>query len=143
MTEVKNKTEETVKFKGRYIETLGKRKTASAIVRLYKTGSGVMIVNGQKIDEYLTVEQVVLATTPLKVTGFGKDFDFSIITSGGGKTGQADAIKLGITRALVEMNEELKPILKAKDLMTRDSRRKERKKPGLKRARRAPQWAKR
>lgn len=143
MTEVKNKTEETVKFKGRYIETLGKRKTASAIVRLYKTGSGVMIVNGQKIDEYLTVEQVVLATTPLKVTGFGKDFDFSIITSGGGKTGQADAIKLGITRALVEMNEELKPILKARDLMTRDSRRKERKKPGLKRARRAPQWAKR
>lgn len=137
------KTEEAVKFKGRFIEAIGKRKTASASVRLYKTGAGHIIVNGMDIEKYFTADQAVLATTPLKVSGFGKEFDFSVVTSGGGKTGQADAVKLGITRALVEFNAELKPILKAKDLITRDSRRKERKKPGLKRARRAPQWAKR
>lgn len=147
MTEAKkkieDKSEETVKFKGKFIQAIGKRKSASATVRLYKTGNGNVVVNGKKINEYLTADQVVLATTPLRLTGLGKDFDFSVVASGGGKNGQADAIKLGISRALFAFNAELKPALKAKDLMTRDSRIKERKKPGLKRARRAPQWAKR
>jgi len=148
MAEMKTKTEdkkveEPLKFKGRYIEAVGKRKTASAVVRLYKSGSGHLGVNGQKLSEYLTLEQANLATQPLKLAGIGKDVDFSIIVKGGGKTGQADAIKLGISRVLLEFNEELKPTLKAKNLLTRDSRRKERKKPGLKRARRAPQWSKR
>lgn len=147
MTEVKKKTEdkseEAVKFKGKFIQAIGKRKSASATVRLYKTGSGNIVVNGKKISEYLTADQAVLATSPLKLTGLGKDFDFSVVTAGGGKSGQADAIKLGISRTLFIFNNDLKPALKAKDLMTRDSRVKERKKPGLKRARRAPQWSKR
>ena len=143
MAEAKKKTEEAVKFKGRFIATMGKRKSASASVRLYKTGEGKIVVNGMDIAKYFTVEQTVLATSALRVTGLGKDMDVSVVVRGGGKTGQADAVKLGISKALIEMNAELKPALKAKDMTTRDSRIKERKKPGLKRARRAPQWSKR
>jgi small subunit ribosomal protein S9 len=149
MTESKQKiskkaAEETVKtFKGRFIEEVGKRKTATARVRLYKSGEGIMIVNSKNVEEYLTPTLLNLATTPLKLSGHNKDFNFSILVAGGGMRGQAEAIRHGITKALIMVEKNLRPVLKAKGLVTRDSRIKERKKPGLKKARKAPQWAKR
>ncbi len=134
---------EPVKFKGRYIEAVGRRKSATARVRLYKTGKGIVSVNEMNIEQYLTPVLVSIAKEPLKYSGLAKDLDFSILVRGGGKKGQAGAIRHGIARTLVEMEKDLRPALKTKDLLTRDSRVKERKKPGLKKARRAPQWAKR
>jgi small subunit ribosomal protein S9 len=130
-------------FKGRFIEEVGKRKSASARVRLYKTGEGVIVINGKQVDEYLTPTLVNLATSALKLAGQSKDLNFSVIVSGGGKHGQAEAIRHGISKALIALDQNLRPSLKAKGLLTRDARVKERKKPGLKKARKAPQWAKR
>jgi len=142
--EEKKKPEaEEVKFKGKYIEAVGKRKTSIAQVRLYKNGKGIIIVNGQKLNSYFSANNVAAIFQPLKLTGTNRDFNFSIHVTGGGKNGQAEAVRHGITRILVKMNEELKPALKAKGFFTRDARKKERKKPGLKKARRAPQWSKR
>lgn len=148
MTEVKKKTEtktasHEVKFKGKYLEAVGKRKSAIAQVRLYKNGEGVIMVNRQKIDEYLTPTYSSLATTGLRLTGHNKDLDFSVFVNGGGKKGQAEAIRHGISKALLLMEDSLRLSLKSKGLLTRDARVKERKKPGLKKARKAPQWAKR
>lgn len=138
------KIEEEAKFKGRFIGAVGKRKTAVAQVRLYEKGNGTIIINGKKLGElFPTALHKSVISQPLKQTGRLKDYDFSIIVRGGGKNGQAEAIRHGISRALVSFDKELKPILKVKDLLTRDSRKKERKKPGLKKARRAPQWSKR
>lgn len=147
MTEVKKTTKkeavDVVKFKGRFIEEIGKRKSAAARVRLFKTGEGVIIVNGKKIEEYFNATCTGLALTSLKLTSHIKDFDFSIIVNGGGLHGQAEAVRHGISKALVTLDKTLRPALKVKGMMTRDSRIKERKKPGLKKARKAPQWAKR
>lgn len=137
------KIEEPVKFKGKFISAIGKRKTSAAQIRLYKNGSGIIIVNGMKTNKYFTNSQSAKIMQVLKLSGHTKDLDFSIAVKGGGKKAQGDAVCLGISRALVESNAELKPSLKAKGWLTRDSRKKERKKPGLKKARRAPQWAKR
>lgn len=134
---------ETQKFKGKFTETVGKRKTAMARVRWYRGGGGEIIVNQQKIDRYFTPSLVALAMAPLKLVGLQKDFNLSIRVAGGGKKGQASAIKHGIARLLIKHNEDLRPVLKAKNFLTRDARKKERKKPGLKKARRAPQWSKR
>jgi small subunit ribosomal protein S9 len=79
----------------------------------------------------------------LKATSHLKDLDVSIVAKGSGKNGQAEAVRHGIARALCEYDKELRPVLKAKGWLTRDDRKKERKKPGLKKARRAPQWSKR
>ncbi len=138
----KPEIKEEVKFKGKYTEAVGKRKTASATVRLYKNGNGNIIVNGMKINQYFTNELAAVATQPIKLIG-AKEANFSVVVRGGGKSGQADAVKLGISRVLIKSDKDLKTTLKAKDFLTRDSRKKERKKPGLKRARRAPQWSKR
>jgi len=138
------KIEEPIKFKGKFIPALGKRKTAVAQVRLYKNGKGVIVINQQKINQYFPV--VLFRTVinqPLKLTGHLRDLNFSILVKGGGKKAQAEAIRHGIVRALIEFDKELKPGLKAKGWLTRDARKKERKKPGLKKARRAPQWSKR
>lgn len=154
MTEAKRKTttahkekasdkEESVKMKGKYINTVGKRKTSSAQVRLYKTGAGNIVINGEKGSKYFDADLLSLATQALKLAGQAKDLDISIVVRGGGKKGQAVAVRHGIARALVELDKDLRPAMKAKDLLTRDDRKKERKKPGLKKARRAPQWAKR
>lgn len=144
MTEKKKieKSEEH-KFKGKFIAATGKRKTAAAQVRLYKSGSGIIVVNGMKASQYFPANLVAVLNQPLKIAGLSKDLDFSVVVNGGGKSGQADAAKLGISKALLEHSEELRAALKAKDLLTRDSRKKERKKPGLKKARKAPQWSKR
>ena len=148
MTEVKKTTTkkevaEVAKFKGRYIEEMGMRKTAAARVRLFKAGEGIIIVNGQKLEEYFNATCAGLALTALKLTSHAKDLNFSIVVKGGGLHGQAEAVRHGIARALVTLDKNLRPSLKAKGMMTRDSRAKERKKPGLKKARKAPQWAKR
>ena len=135
--------ETTSKFKGKFIETVGRRKSATARVRLFKTGKGLILVNGHTLETYMTPTLVNVAKEPLKQAGTAKELDFSIIVNGGGKKGQAGAIRHGIARALVEMEPDLRLAFKAKNFMTRDARIKERKKPGLKKARRAPQWAKR
>ncbi|MCD6289376.1 MAG: 30S ribosomal protein S9 [Anaerolineae bacterium] len=127
----------------RYIEAVGRRKTASARVRLYP-GTGTIVVNDRSLDEYFPREFLVhRMLEPLRVTGTEGRFNITIQVKGGGITGQADAIRLGIARALVETDENLRPVLRSYGLLTRDARAKERKKPGLKRARKAPQYTKR
>ena len=137
------RSEEPIKFKGKFISALGKRKTAVAQVRLYKNGKGFIIINQQKFNKYFpTVILKTIVNQPLKLTGHLKDLNFSILVKGGGKKAQAEAIRHGIARSLVEFDKKLKPAVKVKGWLTRDARKKERKKPGLKKARRAPQWSK-
>lgn len=135
--------EQEASFKGKYVSTTGKRKTSVARVRVYKKGKGSFLINDQKINSYFEADKINTIKKPLKVTGNLTEYDFSIIVKGGGKQGQCEAIRQGISRALIKINEEFKPGLKAKGFVTRDARIKERKKPGLKKARKAPQWSKR
>ena len=137
------KVEAPIKFRGKYISTIGRRKTAIARVRMYKKGEGIVQINEMKLKKYFSAEIVPVVLQPLKLTGHTKDFNFSIFTRGGGSKSQSEAIRHGISRALVEFDEGLKSGLKVKGWLGRDARRKERKKPGLKKARRAPQWSKR
>lgn len=134
---------EVPKLKGRYISTIGRRKTAIARVRVYKKGSGIFLVNNFEGEDYFIARDLKLAKQALKLTGHLRDFDISIVCRGGGKIAQAEAVRHGLSRALVEFDAELKPSLKAKGWLKRDARKKERKKPGLKKARKAPQWSKR
>lgn len=127
----------------KYVPAMGKRKTASASIRMHTNGTGIITINGKTINDYFTTDyQKKVIDQPLKHTGM-KDMDFSILVKGGGKTAQADACRLGIAKLLIKLDPELRPTMRAKGWVTRDSRKKERKKPGLKRARRAPQWSKR
>lgn len=122
---------------------VGRRKTAAARVRL-TAGTGTVTVNGKALKEYFTLrlwQEKVLS--PLTLTGREKQLDVSVRVLGGGVNGQADAVRHGIARALVRWNEELKPTLRAAGFLTRDPRAKERKKPGLRKARRGHQWRKR
>ncbi len=127
----------------RYFYGLGRRKCAIARVRLYP-GDGSIIVNGRQATEYFGREKLTTAVTgPLRaVDALGR---FSVVAKvlGGGVSGQADAVSLGIARALLVVDEANRTPLRAVHLLTRDARVKERKKPGLKRARRAPQYTKR
>lgn len=126
-----------------HLKAVGRRKSAAARVRLNK-GSGKIIVNNKTYQEYFPFfEWQELVQAPLKTVGRDKDFDISVKVQGGGKKGQAVAVQHGIARALVRENEDLRKTLKTTGYLTRDARVKERKKPGLKRARRAPQWSKR
>lgn len=136
---VKTKSKNQKYFYGR-----GRRKTAIASVRIFpKKQDFDFLVNNQKIDDYFGQEvQINTILAPLKLTGID-EYSISAKVRGGGKNAQADAIKLGIARALTTMDEELKTTLKKSGFLTRDSRKKERKKYGLKKARRAPQWSKR
>ncbi len=126
-----------------YIEAVGRRKTASARVRLYP-GSGEIVVNDQPVDEYFgrSLDQMALRA-PLILTGTEASFNISVHVSGGGDSGQAMAVRHGLTRALIASDANLRRTLKAAGFVTRDPRAKERKKPGLKRARKAPQYTKR
>jgi small subunit ribosomal protein S9 len=135
--------EEEIKFKGRFISATGKRKSATALTRLYEKGTGKIMVNGQEANDYFPANLIPVINQPLKLSGRVNDYNFSIIIKGGGKSGQAEAARHGISQALLKLDKELRLALRTKDMLTRDSRKKERKKPGLKRARRAPQWAKR
>src|SRR3989344_5117743 len=125
------------------MRSVGRRKTAAARVRL-TPGTGKITINGKDFKAHLPYfewQDIVMA--PLKAVGKEKTFDVSVKIVGGGQKGQAVAVQLGIARALVVWDEELKKTLKTQGYLTRDARVKERKKPGLKRARRAPQWSKR
>jgi len=131
------------KFKGKYTYANGKRKTSIAKVRLY-SGTGRVLVNNTPLDEYAdTKELAELVRSPLKLTKKDNDFDISVHVIGGGKSAQAQAIRHGISKALVEHEAELRPTLKKAKFLTRDPRSKERKKFGLKKARRSPQFSKR
>lgn len=122
---------------------VGRRKRASARVRI-QVGSGKILVNGKEMPQYFPyfVWQEIIVS-PLKAVAKDKTLDVSAKVTGGGKRGQAEAIRHGIARALVLWNEDFKKSLKSIGLLTRDPRIKERKKFGLKKARRAPQWSKR
>lgn len=139
----KNAAQEPVKFTGRFIGAIGKRKTSSALVRLYKNDKGVIVVNENKISEYFTSAQYASIHQFLKQTGHLRDLNFSIRVKGGGKKAQSQACILGMARALIEFDNALRVVIKTSGWLTRDARKKERKKPGLKKARKAPQWAKR
>ncbi len=128
----------------RYYYARGRRKEASAQVRLYPGGTGKIIVNEKPLEEYFPLERNILAIlSPLRVTGMEGKFDITVKVKGGGISGQADAIKLGIARALTLYDPNLRPVLRQYGLLTRDPREKERKKVGLKRARKAPRYSKR
>ena len=127
-----------------YIGAIGKRKTAIARVKLYQDGTGEATVNGKKLAEYFhNPYEVENAVAPLVVASKQKTVDVDVRIVGGGKSAQADAMRHAISRALLEVNPELRGDLKRAGFLRRDSRIKERKKPGLKRARRAPQFSKR
>lgn len=122
---------------------VGRRKKAIARIRLIP-GEGNIIINRRPLDEYFGLETLKLAVRqPLTLTDTVSRFDVLATVNGGGYTGQAGAIRHGIARALVKADEELKPVIKKAGLLTRDPRMKERKKYGLKAARRAPQFSKR
>lgn len=128
---------------GKYFYGIGRRKSAIAKVRLYK-GQGQIMVNGVTLKEFCDLKSLVeLVKEPLKLTDNIKKFDITVLVSGGGINGQAEAVRHGISRALLEAEPLAKITLKKAGLLTRDPRVKERKKPGLKRARRAPQFSKR
>jgi len=121
----------------------GRRKSSVARVYMQK-GSGKFIVNGLQLDQYLCREtDCMVVRQPLELTGNTENFDVKVNVHGGGSTGQAGAIRLGVTRALIDFDEELKPELKAAGFVTRDSRKVERKKFGLRKARRRRQFSKR
>ena len=121
----------------------GRRKSSVARVRLVE-GNGTITINGKNIDEYLGTDTLkVIVRQPLTATNTVDKYDVICSVQGGGFTGQAGAIRLGIARALLEANSEYRPILKSAGFLTRDPRMKERKKYGLKKARRAPQFSKR
>jgi small subunit ribosomal protein S9 len=127
-----------------YYEAVGRRKTATARVRLYPGGDGTIIINDRPLSDYFSAEAVPTdLRDPLRVTGMQARFNVSVKVKGGGTTGQADAISLGIARALLKADPELRSPLRRGGFLTRDARVKERKKPGLKRARKAPQYTKR
>lgn len=121
----------------------GRRKSSIARVRLVE-GKGAITINGEDIDKYLGTETLkVIVRQPLTATNTTDKYDVICKVSGGGFTGQAGAIRLGIARALLEANGEYRAVLKAAGFLTRDPRMKERKKYGLKKARKAPQFSKR
>ena len=128
----------------RYYQGTGRRKTAIARVRLFP-GSGDFVVNGRSIPEYFGHRERFAKelARPLELTGTAASFNVLVKVRGGGVAGQVGAVRHGIARALLDSNAELRPVLKKAGLLTRDPRMKERKKPGLKRARKRPQYTKR
>ena len=130
-------------IKGDGIHAVGKRKTAVARVYL-RNGSGNISVNKKSLVEYFPRETLqMILKQPLELTNTLEKYDVVVNVRGGGKSGQAGAVRHGIARALVEANSEYRPALKSAGFLTRDARMKERKKYGLKKARKAPQFSKR
>jgi small subunit ribosomal protein S9 len=131
-------------FSSQYFEGIGRRKSASARVRLYPGGSGNVIINDKDAAEFVPrAGDVEIMMEPLIVVGQETQYDISVHVNGGGISGQRDAIKLGIARALLKVDPDMRSQLKPQGFLTRDARVKERKKPGLKRARKAPTYTKR
>jgi small subunit ribosomal protein S9 len=131
-------------LRGSYYYGTGRRKTAVARVRLFPGGDGTIIVNGKDSNQYFGREALTAnIRAPLRLLEVGSRFNASVRVVGGGVSGQAGAVRHGIARALVRADEAWKPMLKKAGYLTRDPRMKERKKYGLKRARKAPQYTKR
>jgi small subunit ribosomal protein S9 len=130
--------------KAKYFYGLGRRKSATASARLL-AGKGKITINGKPANEYLNENKTQMAeiTDPLALVSKQKDFDVTILVKGGGLSGQVDAIKLAIAKALTVGFSDLRPVLKKADLLERDSREKERKKYGLRSARKREQFSKR
>ena len=145
----KEEQEEIVKKetaeKAEYFYGLGKRKTSIAQVRIYPAGkSKEIMVNDKKLADYFQVGRLInLVKEPFLSAGEGQDFHAVVKVAGGGVSSQAEAVRLGVSRALIKFDEALRKTLKAKGFLTRDARIVERKKAGLRKARRSPQWAKR
>lgn len=127
---------------GRYIYATGRRKTAVANIRMF-SDKGDSVVNKKAMNVYFSTSLVDKAYEPFRLTGSLGKYKILVNVSGGGTNAQAEAIRHGIAQALSSGSEEIRKIMKKNGFLTRDDRRKERKKPGLKRARRSPQWAKR
>jgi small subunit ribosomal protein S9 len=129
--------------KGKYVFATGRRKTAIANVRMF-SGSGEVNVNRKPLEVYFSHE--IYRDTimkPLQLTGLANDFYFNATINGGGIIAQAQALQHGLAQALASLGDDIRKVLKKNGMLTRDDRKKERKKPGLRGARRAPQWAKR
>lgn len=142
MTEIKPKPQIKIE-KGRYVFATGRRKTSIANLRLF-SGSGESLVNKKPVAKYFGYEyHVQELEKPFDLTGLGKEFYFTAHVSGGGTHSQVGAVKHALAIAISKSSEGTRAVLKKNGLLTRDDRKKERKKPGLKRARRSPQWAKR
>lgn len=130
--------------KNEYFYGLGRRKSATARARL-SGGKGIVTINGKTAEDYLDGNKTLLAelTDPLALVSKQKDFDVSLVISGGGTSGQVDAAKNAVARALTELDETLRPALKKAGFIKRDPREKERKKYGLRSARKREQFSKR
>ena len=130
--------------KKKYFYGTGRRKSSVARVRVYENGTGSIIINGRDIDDYFGLDTLkLIVNQPLVSSDMVGKVDISVTVAGGGVSGQAGAIRHGISRALLQLNPEYRATLKAAGFLTRDPRMKERKKYGLKAARRAPQFSKR
>ena len=141
--ETKKQEKKEIKFpEGKYTYAVGRRKTSIAQVRVY-SGKGKTVINGVEAEEYFNTRLVNRAIEPLKQVSKEGECDVYVKVVGGGINGQSEAIRHGISRALSEGDKAVRTTLKKLGFLTRDSRVVERKKPGLKKARRAPQWAKR
>ena len=122
----------------------GRRKSTVARVHLFENGTGSITINGRDIDDYFGLETLkLIVRSPLVLLGLEGKYDVVVRVSGGGVSGQAGAIRHGLSRALLQQSDENRPVLKKAGFLTRDPRMKERKKYGLKAARRAPQFSKR
>ena len=130
--------------KKKYFYGTGRRKSSVARVRVYENGTGSITINGRDINDYFGLETLkLIVNQPLVAADLVGKVDVVVTVAGGGVSGQAGAIRHGISRALLQLNPEYRPTLKAAGFLTRDPRMKERKKYGLKAARRAPQFSKR
>ena len=130
--------------KKKYFYGTGRRKSSVARVRVFENGTGSITINGRDINDYFGLETLKLVVNqPLVTTAMVGKVDIAVTVAGGGVSGQAGAIRHGISRALILLNPEFRAALKAAGFLTRDPRMKERKKYGLKAARRAPQFSKR
>jgi small subunit ribosomal protein S9 len=126
-----------------YFEGIGRRKRSTARVRIM-TGEGAFLINNKPAEEYFPrLGDIDKVRKPLSITEFEGKLDISVLVQGGGISGQVSAVQHGLSRALLKLDSELRPSLRKAGLLTRDSRIKERKKPGLKRARKAPTYTKR
>ena len=134
----------TYKCKRPYMYGTGRRKQSVARVHLIPNGTGAITINGRDIDDYFGLETLkLMVRSPMALTSTEGKFDIVVNVVGGGTSGQAGAIRHGLSRALLQYDPELRPVLKKAGFLTRDPRMKERKKYGLKAARRAPQFSKR
>jgi small subunit ribosomal protein S9 len=125
------------------IQATGRRKRAIARVR-FREGTGKVVINRMPVEEYFPSERHrAVALEPLRSANIGESYDIDATVEGGGNSGQAGAIRLGVARAIVALDPELRPGLKQEGMLTRDARKKESKKYGLKKARKAPQYSKR